>query len=72
MGGQIMAQSRMAKGPDGTNGFDSGWTRRVSLHMKEEDIPAAAMDNSLSASASEFVPTLSIAASGFEPIEADE
>jgi cold shock CspA family protein len=72
MGGQIMAQSRMAKGPDGTNGFDSGWTRRVSLHMKdEEDIPAA-MDNSLSASASEFVPSFSIATSGFEPIEADE
>lgn len=25
MGGQIMAQSRMAKGPDGTNGFVLGW-----------------------------------------------
>lgn len=69
MGGQIMG--RMAKGPDGTNGFDSGWTRRVSLYMKEEDI-SVATDNSLSASASEFVPTFSIAASGFEPIEADE
>merc|ERR1712127_816200 len=32
MGGQIMAQSRMAKGPDGTNGFAAGWTRRTSLY----------------------------------------
>jgi len=29
-GGKIMAQSMMAKGPDGTNGFHAGWTNRVS------------------------------------------
>lgn len=29
-GGTIMAQSMMAKGPDGTNGFPPGWTTRVS------------------------------------------
>ena len=35
MGGQIMAQSRMAKGPDGTNGFVKGWTTRLSVFVKE-------------------------------------
>lgn len=35
MGGQIMAQSRMAKGPDGTNGFAKGWTTRLSVFVKE-------------------------------------
>ena len=34
MGGQIMAQSRMAKGPDGTNGFVHGWTSRLSPNVK--------------------------------------
>ena len=34
MGGQIMAQSKMAKGPDGTNGFVQGWTKRLSPHVK--------------------------------------
>ena len=29
-GGKIMAQSAMAKGPDGTTGFAPGWTTRVS------------------------------------------
>ena len=29
-GGKIFAQSHMAKGPDGTNGFASGWTSRAS------------------------------------------
>ena len=69
MGGQmIMAQSRMAKGPDGTNGFAPGWTTRVSTHStteekEDEDAP------SLSASASEFVPNFPVAASGFESVE---
>jgi hypothetical protein len=31
-GGTIMAQSMMAKGPDGTVGFASGWTRRASKY----------------------------------------
>jgi hypothetical protein len=56
MGGQIMAQSRMAKGPDGTNGFESGWTTRVSKHAKEDS--SSALNTSLSASASEFVPII--------------
>ncbi len=30
LGGTIMAQSMMAKGPDGSNGFTSGWTKRSS------------------------------------------
>jgi len=66
MGGQIMAQSRMAKGPDGTNGFAPGWTTRVSPHAVKEDEPA----RSLSAAASEFIPNFPvIAASGFESVE---
>jgi hypothetical protein len=33
-GGTIMAQSRMAKGPDETtNGFGPGWTSRMSAHV---------------------------------------
>jgi len=34
MGGQIMAQSKMAKGPDGTIGFVHGWTKRLSPNAK--------------------------------------
>lgn len=64
MGGQIMAQSRMAKGPDGTNGFDSGWTTRRSKHVEKDLL--ADLNTTLSASASEFVPNFSIPASGFE------
>jgi hypothetical protein len=30
LGGKIVAQSMMAKGPDGTKGFVSGWTARIS------------------------------------------
>ncbi len=66
MGGQIMAQSRMAKGPDGTNGFAFGWTKRVSVHAVKEDT-CSSVNTSLSASASEFVPNSAIAACGFEP-----
>lgn len=37
MGGKIMAQSQMAKGPiSGTNGFTPGWTTRVSPYYVEE------------------------------------
>lgn len=32
LGGTIMAQSGMAKGPDGTYGFAKGWTARVSQY----------------------------------------
>jgi cold shock CspA family protein len=31
-GGTIMAQSMMAKGPDGSNGFKNGWTKRTSAY----------------------------------------
>ncbi len=48
-----MAQSRMAKGPDGTNGFEPGWTTRSSKDVKEDS--SSASNTSLSASASEFV-----------------
>ena len=39
MGGKIMAQSQMAKGPlSGTDGFAPGWTTRVSqYYVKEEE-----------------------------------
>ena len=36
-GGTIMAQSMMAKGPDGTIGFKAGWTNRVSLYATNDD-----------------------------------
>merc|ERR1711862_1048891 len=32
-GGKIMAQSMMAKGPDGSNGFAPGWTSRISMFV---------------------------------------
>jgi len=35
MGGQIMAQSSMAAGPDGTAGFKAGWTKRLSKFVQE-------------------------------------
>jgi cold shock CspA family protein len=34
-GGKIMAQSMMAKGPDGTNGFAAGWTNRLSQYASQ-------------------------------------
>lgn len=40
MGGKIVAQSCLAKGPNGTNGFPEGWTNRVSKYdnqIEEED-----------------------------------
>jgi hypothetical protein len=33
LGGKIVAQSMMAKGPDGTNGFAPGWTQRISRFL---------------------------------------
>merc|ERR1712194_497009 len=64
MGGKIMAQSRMATGPDGTNGFTPGWTKRASLHNvvvvdDEDDAMALSLSTELSAAASEFVPNFS-------------
>ena len=37
-GGTIMAQSMMAKGPDGTLGFTTGWTSRVSQYSVTDDV----------------------------------
>merc|ERR1712194_557266 len=38
MGGKIMAQSQMAKGPiSGTNGFAPGWTTRVTAYCVEDE-----------------------------------
>ena len=34
LGGKIMAQSMMAKGPDGTVGFTHGWTTRISKYAE--------------------------------------
>ena len=61
-----MAQSRMAKGPDGTNGFTLGWTNRASVYVMKEENTCSSLNISLSASASEFVPNFAIATSGFE------
>lgn len=68
MGGKIMAQSRMAKGPDGTVGFAPGWTKRTSPNAVAEEEEETS--RSLSAVAVEFVPNFpSIAASGFVAVE---
>lgn len=61
LGGQVMAQSKMAKGPDNTNGFVEGWTKRVSHHVVEEEEES----KSLNITAMEFVPT-EILTSGFQ------
>lgn len=54
--GKIMAQSSMAKGPDGTNGFANGWTKRVSqYHVPEAPKPAA--ETELDIEAAPFVPS---------------
>ena len=37
LGGQIIAQSGMAKGPDGTSGFVQGWTSRQSPFVTISD-----------------------------------
>ena len=46
LAGKIMAQSMMAKGPDGTNGFTTGWTKRVSpravADVEESDLSGEA------------------------------
>lgn len=71
MGGQIMAQSRMAKGPDGTDGFILGWTNRVSVYVMKEENTCSPLNISLSASASDFVPIFAIATSGLESEETE-
>lgn len=62
-----MAQSRMGKGPDGTNGFAEGWTKRVSSYaVKEEEEKAEPeilqreRSSSLSVAAPAFVPNFAV------------
>jgi len=52
LGGKIIAQSGMAKGPDGTNGFADGWTSRESKFA----IKKVAEDSALNVTAEEFTP----------------
>eukprot|EP00586_Coscinodiscus_wailesii_P004868 CAMPEP_0172483654 /NCGR_PEP_ID=MMETSP1066-20121228/10705_1 /TAXON_ID=671091 /ORGANISM="Coscinodiscus wailesii, Strain CCMP2513" /LENGTH=1257 /DNA_ID=CAMNT_0013247641 /DNA_START=395 /DNA_END=4168 /DNA_ORIENTATION=- len=52
MGGKIVAQSGLAKGPDNTNGFRSGWTKRVSKYTANNDNSASP---ALNANAKSFV-----------------
>ena len=54
-----MAQSGMAKGPDGTCGFVDGWTKRKSPYAPpptEEESLAAVDDVALNVGAAEFSP----------------
>ena len=53
LGGKIVAQSMMAKGPDGTNGFVPGWTPRVSRFSM---VPVES-SGLLKVDAPEFIPT---------------
>ena len=42
-----MAQSGMAKGPDGTaGGFETGWTKRISLYQDQELVEEDKQDSS--------------------------
>lgn len=53
LGGKIIAQSCMAKGPDGTLGFNPGWTTRVSKYAA---VPQdSQLENSLNKDAKPFV-----------------
>ena len=70
LGGQIVAQSGMAKGPDGTCGFVDGWTKRKSPFAppptEEETLAAeAGGDNAGGEAAAEA--TLNVAAAEFNP-----
>ena len=56
LGGKIIAQSNQAKGPDGTNGFLSGWTQRKNLFehlikIKKDDKIFATDDEDIAADA---------------------
>ena len=70
LGGQIMAQSGMAKGPDGTCGFVDGWTKRKSPYAppptEEETLAAEAGGDKPDGEAAAEV-TLNVAAAEFNP-----
>jgi len=50
LGGKIIAQSGMAKGPDGTIGFVLGWTKRISKFNETTE------ESTLDVNSKEFVP----------------
>jgi len=50
LGGKIIAQSGMAKGPDGTNGFPPGWTKRICIYNQ------TAEESTLDVNSKEFYP----------------
>ena len=53
LGGKIIAQSCMAKGPDGTLGFNLGWTTRISKYAVPPQV--SQLENSLNKDATPFV-----------------
>jgi cold shock CspA family protein len=55
LGGRIMAQSMMAKGPDGTSGFAPGWTTRMS--RSQTSVHASTGSSDLKVDAPEFTPS---------------
>ena len=55
MGGKIVAQSGLAKGPDNTNGFRSGWTKRVSQYKANNNKAGTTSSPSLNVNAKSFV-----------------
>ena len=68
-----MAQSGMAKGPDGTCGFVDGWTKRKSPYAppptEEEALAAEAfgVDAAAAAAPASAEATLNVAAAEFNP-----
>jgi len=50
LGGKIIAQSGMAKGPDDTNGFPLGWTKRISRFNQTTE------ESTLDVNSKEFYP----------------
>jgi len=51
LGGKIIAQSGMAKGPDGTIGFALGWTKRICRFSQTTE------ESTLDINSREFYPT---------------
>jgi len=54
MGGKIIAQSGMAKGPDGTTGFALGWTKRICKYSQIEE------ESTLDINSREFIPKVAV------------
>ena len=56
LGGKIIAQSCMAKGPDNTLGFYPGWTARVSKYAEAATPQDSPLETSLNKDAKPFAP----------------